>query len=41
VQIGGFDLVFAMLYSSAIAAGLLLIRLAGKELQILRGNSRK
>jgi OPA family glycerol-3-phosphate transporter-like MFS transporter 1/2 len=30
-DIGGFDLVFAMLYFSAIAAGMLIIKLAAKE----------
>lgn len=34
---GGFDMVFAMLYASAISAGLLLIKLAAKELATLRG----
>ncbi len=36
-EIGGFDGVFIMLYSSAIMAGLLLIKLAAKELFVLRG----
>ncbi len=35
-QVGGFDLVFVMLYMSAITAGLLLIKLAAKELVQLR-----
>jgi hypothetical protein len=30
-DVGGFDLVFAMLYFSAIAAGMLIIKLAAKE----------
>lgn len=37
---GGFDLVFAMLYSSAIMAGVLLLKIAAKELQVLRGGKR-
>ncbi len=36
-QIGGFDLVFVMLYTSAITAGLLLVKLAAKDLAMLRG----
>jgi hypothetical protein len=36
-DIGGFDLVFAMLYTSAIAAGLLIIKLAAKEVGGPRG----
>ncbi len=36
-EVGGFDLVFAMLYSAAIMAGLLLIKLAAKEYATLRG----
>lgn len=36
---GGFDMVFAMLYSSALMAGLLIARLALKEFQQLRGRS--
>jgi MFS family permease len=32
-DIGGFDLVFAMLYFSAIAAGMLIIKLAAKEVR--------
>mmetsp|Transcript_15883 Transcript_15883/g.47023 ORF Transcript_15883/g.47023 Transcript_15883/m.47023 type:complete len:501 (-) Transcript_15883:936-2438(-) len=35
-QVGGFDLVFVMLYFSAVMAGLLLVRLAARELQVLR-----
>ncbi len=33
---GGFDLVFVMLYTSAFTAGLLLIKLAARELATLR-----
>ena len=36
-EIGGFDLVFVMLYLSAIMAGLLIVRLAAKEYATLRG----
>ena len=39
-QIGGFDLVFAMLYSAAIMAGLLLIKLAAKEYAMLRAGKK-
>ncbi|KAG1658428.1 hypothetical protein FOA52_009610 [Chlamydomonas sp. UWO 241] len=35
-QLGGFDLVFMMLYCSAIMAGLLLVKLAARELVVLR-----
>lgn len=34
---GGFDMVFMMLYCSAVSAGLLLVKLASKELAMLRG----
>jgi len=34
---GGFDMVFAMLYTAALLAGLLLVRLASRELAELRG----
>lgn len=40
-QLGGFDLVFRMLYTSAILAGLLLIRLAARELVVLMSPSIK
>ncbi len=33
---GGFDMVFAMLYASALAAGLLLVKLVAKELLVMR-----
>lgn len=36
-EIGGFDLVFVMLYLSALMAGLLIIKLAAKEYATLRG----
>jgi OPA family glycerol-3-phosphate transporter-like MFS transporter 1/2 len=36
-QLGGFDLVFVMLYCSAIMAGLLLVKLAAREWVVLRG----
>ncbi|EFJ50964.1 hypothetical protein VOLCADRAFT_57773, partial [Volvox carteri f. nagariensis] len=36
---GGFDMVFAMLYTSAVTAGLLLVKLVIKELAVLRGKS--
>jgi OPA family glycerol-3-phosphate transporter-like MFS transporter 1/2 len=39
-EIGGFDLVFQMLYISAVTAGLLLIKLAARELVMLRGGKR-
>mmetsp|Transcript_25230 Transcript_25230/g.64097 ORF Transcript_25230/g.64097 Transcript_25230/m.64097 type:complete len:498 (-) Transcript_25230:369-1862(-) len=39
-DMGGFDLVFTMLYLSAISAGMLLIKLAAKELVMLRGGKR-
>ncbi|KAG2451468.1 hypothetical protein HYH02_004066 [Chlamydomonas schloesseri] len=32
---GGFDMVFMMLYASAVAAGALLVKLVAKELQIM------
>ena len=34
---GGFDMVFMMLYSSAVTAGLLLTKLVIKELAVMRG----
>ncbi|MEW5304019.1 MAG: hypothetical protein WDW36_006656 [Sanguina aurantia] len=36
-EYGGFDLVFLMLYCSAIAAGMLILKLAIRELYVLRG----
>jgi OPA family glycerol-3-phosphate transporter-like MFS transporter 1/2 len=36
-EVGGFDLVFVMLYLSALMAGLLLIKLAAKDYAMLRG----
>lgn len=36
-EYGGFDLVFLMLYCSAISAGLLIFKLALRELYVLRG----
>ena len=39
-DLGGFDLVFTMLYTSAVAAGLLLVKLVGKELLMLRDKAR-
>lgn len=33
---GGFDMVFTMLYCAALMAGLLLVRLAGRELAVMR-----
>ncbi|GIL70411.1 hypothetical protein Vretimale_3592 [Volvox reticuliferus] len=36
---GGFDLVFVMLYTSAVTAGLLLVKLVIKELAVFRGKS--
>jgi sugar phosphate permease len=38
---GGFDLVFVMLYISAFTAGLLLIKLAARELVTLRARPAK
>ncbi len=38
---GGFDLVFLMLYTSAFTAGLLLIRLAARELVVMRASKGK
>ena len=35
-EVGGFDLVFAMLYTSAIMAGLLIVKLAAREYMQLR-----
>mmetsp|Transcript_37528 Transcript_37528/g.83540 ORF Transcript_37528/g.83540 Transcript_37528/m.83540 type:complete len:499 (+) Transcript_37528:190-1686(+) len=35
-QRGGFDMVFAMLYLSAVTAGVLLVKLAAKELAAMR-----
>lgn len=37
---GGFDMVFTMLYSAAVIAGLLLIRLAGRELAVMRARAK-
>ncbi|GFR46862.1 hypothetical protein Agub_g8503, partial [Astrephomene gubernaculifera] len=37
---GGFDMVFAMLYCSALAAGALLVKLVAKELSLMRGGGR-
>lgn len=36
---GGFDMVFVMLYCSALMAGLLIVRLAAKEYASMRGRS--
>lgn len=36
---GGFDLVFIMLYTSAVTAGLLLVKLVMKELAVMRNKS--
>lgn len=35
-QRGGFDMVFVMLYTAAVSAGLLLVKLAARELVMMR-----
>lgn len=37
---GGFDLVFMMLYTSAFTAGLLILKLAARELALMRNNKK-
>ncbi|GLC43902.1 hypothetical protein PLESTB_000921300 [Pleodorina starrii] len=37
---GGFDMVFVMLYTSAVTAGLLLVKLVIKELAVMRDKAR-
>lgn len=37
---GGFDMVFLMLYTAAFTAGLLLIKLAAREMAMLRAGKK-